>query len=78
MAYKAKLMQSTGIDWHQVKLALSTSVPAQHNNAPDIKTWFLDFHHNIPLIFEKVKNYGGDGGGDAAVSAAPSIKIRGR
>jgi TonB-dependent SusC/RagA subfamily outer membrane receptor len=43
LAYKAKLAQSTGIDWDNVKLALSTSVPAQHNNAPDVKTWFLGF-----------------------------------
>ncbi|MBO9202740.1 MULTISPECIES: DUF4139 domain-containing protein [Niastella] len=43
LGYKAKLSQFTGIDWHQVKLALSTSVPAQHNNAPDIKSWFLGY-----------------------------------
>jgi TonB-dependent SusC/RagA subfamily outer membrane receptor len=43
LAYKAKLVQSTGIDWKNVKLALSTSVPSQHNNAPDIKSWFLAY-----------------------------------
>ncbi|WP_207622457.1 DUF4139 domain-containing protein [Niastella koreensis] len=46
LAYKAKLTQSTGIDWQQVKLSLSTSVPAQHNNAPEIKSWFLAFTSN--------------------------------
>ncbi|SEO64309.1 DUF4139 domain-containing protein [Niastella yeongjuensis] len=49
LAYKAKLTQSTGIDWQQVKLALSTSVPAQHNNAPDIKSWFLAFTNPNPV-----------------------------
>jgi TonB-dependent SusC/RagA subfamily outer membrane receptor len=44
LAYKAKLVQSTGIDWENVKLALSTSVPSQHNNAPDIKSWFLAYY----------------------------------
>jgi uncharacterized protein (TIGR02231 family) len=43
LAYKAKLAQSTGIDWDNVKLSLSTSIPAQHNNAPDVKAWFLAF-----------------------------------
>lgn len=43
LSYKAKLVQTTGIDWQQVKLALSTSVPAQHNNAPTLKSWFLSY-----------------------------------
>ncbi|WP_205512883.1 DUF4139 domain-containing protein [Longitalea arenae] len=43
LAYKARLVQSTGIDWKQVKLALSTSVPSQHSNAPDVKAWFLAY-----------------------------------
>jgi TonB-dependent SusC/RagA subfamily outer membrane receptor len=43
LAYKARLAQSTGIDWDNVKLSLSTSIPAQHNNAPDVKAWFLAF-----------------------------------
>lgn len=45
LSYKAKLVQSTGIDWQQVKLALSTSVPSQHNNAPEIKSWFLTYNY---------------------------------
>jgi TonB-dependent SusC/RagA subfamily outer membrane receptor len=47
LAYKAKLRQSTGIDWDNVKLALSTSVPSQHNNAPDIKTWWLAYNNSV-------------------------------
>jgi hypothetical protein len=43
LAYKAKLAQSTGIDWDNVKLSLSTSVPSQHNNAPEVKAWYLAF-----------------------------------
>ena len=58
LTYKAKLSQSTGIDWQKVKLALSTSVPAQHNNAPNIKSWFLQYQFpGIALTVEKVKNY---------------------
>jgi TonB-dependent SusC/RagA subfamily outer membrane receptor len=43
LSYKAKLVQTSGIDWQQVKLSLSTSVPSQKNNAPELKTWFLSY-----------------------------------
>jgi uncharacterized protein (TIGR02231 family) len=41
LIYKAKLVQTSGIDWKQVKLTLSTSIPNQNGNAPVLKTWFL-------------------------------------
>lgn len=47
LSYKAKLVQTTGIDWQQVKLALSTSVPSQHNNAPEVKSWFLAYANPV-------------------------------
>jgi uncharacterized protein (TIGR02231 family) len=43
LVYKAKLVQTSGIDWKQVKLALSTSVPNEGGNAPILKTWFLRY-----------------------------------
>ena len=48
LLYKAKLVQTSGIDWKQVKLTLSTSVPNQGGNAPILKTWFL--HYVDPFI----------------------------
>ena len=41
--YKARLVQTSGIDWGHVKLSLSTSLPNQGGNAPVLKTWFLRF-----------------------------------
>lgn len=41
--YKAKIAQTTGIDWKKVKLSLSTSTPTQFGNAPILKTWFLSY-----------------------------------
>jgi TonB-dependent SusC/RagA subfamily outer membrane receptor len=41
--YKAKISQTTGIDWKQVKLSLSTSLPSQWGNAPVFSTWFLGY-----------------------------------
>lgn len=43
LLYKAKIVQTTGIDWKQVKLSLSTSVPSQKGNAPLLQSWFLGF-----------------------------------
>lgn len=41
--YKARLAQTTGLDWKKVKLTLSTSQPERGGNAPVLKTWFLQF-----------------------------------
>lgn len=43
LVYRAKIFQTTGIDWKQVKLSLSTSTPAQTGNAPVFKAWFLSY-----------------------------------
>ncbi len=43
ITYKAKIVQTTGIDWKQVKLSLSTSTPTQYGNAPVLRSWFLSY-----------------------------------
>lgn len=45
LAYKAKLVQTTGIDWKSVKLTLATSVPNKNSNAPVLKSWFLSYQY---------------------------------
>jgi TonB-dependent SusC/RagA subfamily outer membrane receptor len=45
LSYKAKLTQTTGIDWQRVKLTLATSAPNQDNNAPVLKSWFLSYQY---------------------------------
>lgn len=52
LLYKAKLVQTSGIDWKHAKLSLSTSVPGQHTNAPVFKTWFLRFADPVALSEE--------------------------
>jgi TonB-dependent SusC/RagA subfamily outer membrane receptor len=66
LSYKAKLVQTTGIDWQQVKLALSTSVPAQHNNAPTLKSWFLAYANPTSYLENALS------GKLAGVSVAPA------
>ena len=41
--YKARISQTTGIDWKKVKLSLSTASPRQFGDAPILKTWFLGY-----------------------------------
>ncbi|HTR29214.1 MAG TPA: DUF4139 domain-containing protein [Puia sp.] len=43
LSYKARVVQSSGIDWKHVKLSLSTSMPSQSGNAPVLSTKFLRF-----------------------------------
>lgn len=40
---KAKISQTTGIDWKQVKLSLSTSTPSQWGAAPVLNAWYLAY-----------------------------------
>lgn len=52
LIYRAKIYQTTGIDWKQVKLSLSTSTPTQNGNAPIFKAWFLSYINPVQ-VYEK-------------------------
>lgn len=59
LIYRAKIFQTTGLDWKQVKLSLSTSTPIQNSNAPLFNTWFLSYinpvnYYNNALLQGKV------------------------
>ena len=43
LVYKAKISQTTGVDWKKVKLSLSTSTPSQYGAAPLLSSWFLSY-----------------------------------
>ena len=43
IVYKAKISQTTGVDWKKVKLSLSTSTPSQYGAAPLLHSWFLSY-----------------------------------
>ena len=40
---KAKIAQTTGIDWKNIKLSLSTATPSQWGNAPILSSWYLSY-----------------------------------
>ena len=49
MAYKANVYQSSGEDWKDVKLTLSTADPKQNGEKPNLPTWYL--HYFTPQFY---------------------------
>lgn len=47
LVMKAHVTQTTGLDWKQVSLTLSTGSPARSNAAPELSTWWLQQQHNV-------------------------------
>jgi Domain of unknown function (DUF4139)/N-terminal domain of unknown function (DUF4140)/TonB-dependent Receptor Plug Domain len=56
LIYKARLVQSSGIDWKHVKLSLSTSLPSQGGNAPTLKARFLGFVERVSVNGKRFYN----------------------
>lgn len=48
IASKAKVRQTTGMDWEKVKLTLSTSTPSNGKVAPLFHAWFLEVYRPAP------------------------------
>ena len=51
---KATVRQSTGEDWNDVSLVLSTGDPAVGGNAPELMPWYIDFYE--PNVTRSRKN----------------------
>lgn len=47
LSYKANVYQSTGEEWKNVKLKLSTANPNQGGLKPELYTWYLDFDQPV-------------------------------
>jgi uncharacterized protein (TIGR02231 family) len=52
LSYKANVFQSTGEEWKNVKLKLSTANPNQSGLKPELNAWFLDFYRPIAYGLE--------------------------
>ena len=46
LMYKANVFQSTGKDWNNVKMTISTGNPMANNNRPIMNPWYIDFAHS--------------------------------
>ena len=82
--YKAKISQTTGIDWKKVKLSLSTSMPRQFSNAPIFKTWFLGYIDPVTVMDKKMNKLNTIPGYEdrkeelsTVVVSSESVRIRG-
>lgn len=47
LTYKAKIYQSTGIDWDNVAVTLSTINPNRNNNKPLLAPWYINYYAPI-------------------------------
>ena len=82
---KAKISQTTGIDWKQVKLSLSTSLPSQWGNAPLLSAWYLAYINpvyamNRSLTMNTIQPMGEKVSADyayASPGAASEVRVRG-
>jgi TonB-dependent SusC/RagA subfamily outer membrane receptor len=70
--YKARLVQSSGIDWKHVKLSLSTSMPSQGGNAPVLKARFLRFAEALVSVGYGNMNVANTLSGRVAGAAVPN------
>lgn len=52
---KARISQTTGIDWKQIKLSLSTSTPSQYGAAPILNAWYLAYINPVTYMNIKMK-----------------------
>jgi uncharacterized protein (TIGR02231 family) len=53
LSYKASVTQTTGIDWKNVRLSLSTSNPNQGSTVPTITPWHLSLY--VPVLYDNMK-----------------------
>ncbi|NBW36518.1 MAG: mucoidy inhibitor MuiA family protein [Cytophagia bacterium] len=67
--YKANVYQSTGEEWSNVKLTLSTANPSEGGLKPELSTWLLDFYYAQPI-------YGSRGMVMKSKAAAPAMEER--
>jgi uncharacterized protein (TIGR02231 family) len=44
LTYKAQVFQSTGLDWDNVKLSISTNNPYQNKTKPTLHPWYIDYY----------------------------------
>lgn len=62
LIYKAKVFQSTGENWNDIKITLSTGNPEISGNAPIVNPWYLSFMEPV----SRLKN---------SEMAAPEMKL---
>jgi hypothetical protein len=70
LLYRAVLVQQCGMDWKSVQLSLSTGIPDQEGNAPELTTWILGLAEPLGLMRRAVT-------GSASGVALNDVVVRG-
>jgi uncharacterized protein (TIGR02231 family) len=52
LAYRGSVFQTTGEEWKNVKLRLSTANPTLGGLKPELATWYLDFYQPNPVAYD--------------------------
>lgn len=50
LTYKASVFQSTGEEWKNVKLSLSSGNPVLGGNKPELYAWYLNFYEPVRIM----------------------------
>jgi len=66
LSYKANVFQSTGEEWKNVKLKLSTANPNESGLKPELVAWYLDFYQ--PVVYSNYEK--------RAYKSAPSMAMK--
>jgi uncharacterized protein (TIGR02231 family) len=69
--YKANVFQSTGEEWKNVRLKLSTANPSLGGLKPELANWYLDFYRPVSRTLQ-----GRVAGVEAKRKSAPSLEDR--
>jgi uncharacterized protein (TIGR02231 family) len=73
VAYKAQVVQETGLNWENVKLKLSTTNPSIDGTKPTLNKWTLDFYEPVPRAYEK--EYKKSRRAEMSLSSAPAMEM---
>lgn len=55
LIYKANVYQTTGYDWSNIRLSVSTRDPRKDQDRPVLNPWFVDFYQPIPYAGEEFR-----------------------
>jgi uncharacterized protein (TIGR02231 family) len=73
VGYLASIQQTTGEDWPEVKLALSTARPAVSTTIPELDPWYVDVYQPPQPMMKSMARMAG-GAAMPAMSAAASMQ----
>ena len=59
LVYKANVKQNTKVDWKNVKLRFSSADPSISSEAPELKTYFLNYNSLPPVYSKNIKTVAG-------------------